>query len=95
MKIQVVKRDGTLENFDQDKIVRVVMAAGLTDAQAQELAAKVSEWVTKLEQEKITSLKLKDKVGEELKKLDEHAHDLYRWYQETKAKNSQSITSDF
>lgn len=90
MEIQVIKRDGRVEAFQPEKIARVVKAAGLTDHQAQDLAKKVATWVKSLKKEKVTTLRIRDKVIEELEKVDEHAYNLYVWYQETKEKMKKS-----
>ncbi len=41
MNTQVIKRDGSLEPFDKQKVARVVNAAGLGKDQAQALADTV------------------------------------------------------
>ena len=83
-KLKVLKRDGSFEEFDPGKIARVATAAGLKVDQAQELSARVAKWVNGLGQEMVSSLKIRDKVLEELRKVNKYAADLYEWYGKTK-----------
>ena len=83
-KIKIKKRDGSLEDFDQTKIARVVIAAGLTHEQGQRLAAEITNWAQTNSNSSITSLQIRDKVIEELQKLNPNAADLYTWYEKTK-----------
>ena len=82
--IRVVKRDRTLEDFDKKKIARVVAAAGLEIEKANDLADRVDLWVTQNSQEAVTSLQIRDKVLEELKKVSSYAAGLFEWYEKTK-----------
>ena len=41
MDLEVVKKDGSIERFDESKIARVTNAAGLPETQSQEVAEKV------------------------------------------------------
>ncbi len=83
-KIQVKKRDGSLEDFDQTKIARVVTVAGLTHEQGQKLAAEITNWAQTNSNSFITSFQIRDKVIEELRKLNPNAANLYAWYEKTK-----------
>lgn len=85
-KIKVKKRDGSLEDFDQMKIARVVTAAGLTHEEGQQLAAKITDWARTYANSAITSLQIRDKVIEELQKLNPNAASLFTWYERTKDK---------
>lgn len=87
MKIQVVKRDGRFEDFNPENITKVTKAAGLNDEQAQAMAAEISEWIKSLNKEKVTTLEIRNKVTEELKKVDQSAYNLYVWYEKSKDKN--------
>ena len=51
MKIQVIKKDGSLEDFEKDKIERVTTAAGLSQDQAKKLADDIGKWAENLEKE--------------------------------------------
>lgn len=84
--LKVTKRDGTIEKFDASKIERVVIASGLTKTQAKKLSEVVYDWVRSQNLNKITSLRLRDKVIEEAQKMDKYAADLYIWYQKTRDK---------
>ena len=86
-KIKVLKRDGSTEDFDSQKIVRVVIVAGLKPDQAQELLIKINQWVSDLEKETVSSLEIRDKVLQELKKVNDYAANLYEWYEKNKGKN--------
>ena len=68
MILKVIKRDGSKEIFLIEKIVRVVMAAGLESHQAQTLAAKIEKWAKNQKQTEITTLQVRDEVIKELKK---------------------------
>jgi len=87
-KIKVKKRDGLLEYFDQTKIARVVTAAGLTQEQGRQLAAEITNWTQAHPTSPITSLQIRDKVIEELQKLNPNATSLYTWYEKTKEEKS-------
>ncbi len=84
MKTEVVKRDGSLEDYDEVKIVRVATATGLEPAQAQTLAAGITKWIKDNLLSKITTLQIRDKVLEDLKVADAPSADLYLWYEQTK-----------
>lgn len=84
MEKTVVKRDGAHEPFDEQKIVRVVRAAGVHEGQAVDLAKSASAWLAKQPGELITSLAIRDVVHERLEQVNKYAANLYRWYQKTK-----------
>lgn len=84
--IQVKKRDGSLENFDQAKIARVAVATGIDTGQGQQLAANVASWIESLGQPTVTSQQIRDKVVEELQKVNPNAARLYTWYEKTNDK---------
>ena len=86
MKITVIKRDGSTEAYDRHKMVRVVQAAGLNSSQAEELAEAVDSWIHNENLITLTSLQIRDKVLEELKRIHKPSADLYAWYQQTKEK---------
>ena len=81
---KIIKRNGAQELFDADKIHRVVMAAGLTDAQADKLVHTVVRKLQTLQQKTMRSATLKKIVLAELKKVSEYSSGLYEWYQNTK-----------
>lgn len=88
MNTFVIKRDGSKEPFDPEKIDRVVVAAGLTPDQATELVERINVWVKDKNVNEISSLDLRDKVIEELKHTDTYASNMFEWYQKTKEKTS-------
>lgn len=86
--MKVVKRDGSLEDFEKGKITKVASAAGLEDDKAKNIAETVAMWVKEQKAEKLSSQEIRGKVFEELKKNDARAADLYHWYEKTKDGNS-------
>lgn len=83
-KIKVLKRDSSIEEFDPQKIARVTQAAGLETDQAKDLSKKVDQWIKGLKQNPVSSLKIRNKVLAELKKVNQHAANLFEWYEKTK-----------
>ena len=86
--IKVLKRDGTLEDYSEDKIKTVVNTAGLDSHQSEALAITVTEWVKSLGKPQVSSLEIRDKVLEELKAYSENVSGLYEWYETTKDNKS-------
>lgn len=84
MDIHVVKKDGTLEVYDESKIVRIVVAAGLTPEEGQTLASNITKWINENSLTKVTTLELRGKVLEGLKAASEYAANLYLWYEKSK-----------
>jgi transcriptional regulator NrdR family protein len=82
-EVMVRKRKGNLEPFDAEKIVRVMIAAGLRPIDATELSEKVAKWAEKRGGQ-ITSIEIRDRVFMELEKVDRYASGLYAWYQNLK-----------
>lgn len=94
MNIKVIKSDKTEEDFDADKIAKVVEAAGLTENQAQKLAKAIENWAKKQKRGSIPSSTIRLKVYEELKKVDKYSAGLYFWYKKTQEKNPIQSPSD-
>lgn len=86
--IQVIKRDGSVEDFEIEKIIRVVKAAGLTDTDAEELGKEMEKWANEENKEELTSLEIRDKVVELMHDYDDMAADMFVWYQKTKDNDS-------
>lgn len=86
MEIMVKKRNGSLEPFDPEKIIRVTTAAGLRPIDASELAGKVSKWLEEQKKTEVTSIQIRNKVFKELEKVNKYASGLYAWYQNLKDK---------
>ncbi|MBI4129970.1 hypothetical protein HY468_01495 [Candidatus Roizmanbacteria bacterium] len=82
--LTVVKRDRSKESFNREKIIRVVRAAGVAKDQAEQLAVRIADWLTKHHTKEITSLVIRDKVLEELRKINSAAAGLFEWYEKTK-----------
>lgn len=82
----VIKRDGSEQEFEKDKIARVVQAAGLTADQAKDLAEKIDSWMHAQSDEKISSIQIRDEVLNQLRQMDEYAANMFEWYQKTKEK---------
>ena len=87
MELKVIKRDGSLEPFLPEKIIRVLKAAGLEPEAAEALTNKILVWAEQQPVPKINTLLIKDRVIEELKKVNEAAANLFTWYEHTKEKN--------
>lgn len=82
----VKKRDGSMEEFQREKIERVVVAAGLSEEQAKALSQNVVGWVDGQKDREITTLNIRDRVLEELKRVNKSAADVFEWYEKTKEK---------
>lgn len=85
MDLQVIKRDGTSEPFSDKKIMRVVIAAGLTKRQAHIVVARLNAWAREQKGE-VTSLQIRDQVLTEMQAQDAYSANMYAWYQKTKDK---------
>lgn len=81
--VNVIKRDGSKEAYDETKVVRVVVAAGAKNGQEQVIAQAVTAWLNKEKLTETTSLIIRDKVISELKKINPEAANFFIWYQKT------------
>lgn len=81
--LQVKKRDGSIEPYQPNKLVRVAMAAGLTHRQALTLGTHIYDWALKQSQ-LISSSAIRDQMISELKAAHPPAANLYLWYDSTK-----------
>ena len=84
MKFQVIKKDGTLEDFEKGKIERVTTAAGLSQEQAKKLASEIEKWAETLGKNQIAVLQIRDQVLKELNNLNQFAANAFVWYEKTK-----------
>ncbi|HKC05149.1 MAG TPA: ATP cone domain-containing protein [Patescibacteria group bacterium] len=84
MKTEVIKRDGTIEKYDEGHVTKVAVACGLKPEEAQALAESVTIWIKDNSLSKVTSLQIRDIFLEDLKKINKSAADLFLWYEETK-----------
>ena len=94
MKFQVIKKDGTLEDFEKGKIERVITAAGLSQEQAEKLADDIEKWAETSGKNQITTLQIRNQVLLELKGLNEFAANAFVWYEKTKDRGLNSGESD-
>ena len=85
-KIKVLKRDGSLEDFDPEKIYRVTKAAGLTEVQARILIDKLTVWINSAGKSPISSLDIRLQVVMLLKEISEYSAGIYEWYEKSKGK---------
>lgn len=91
--IKVLKRDGSTEEFDSDKIERIAVAAGLTDDEAKELTKKVISQIQDVSKEndgQIGSIKIRGFVFDEMEKINEYAAGLFKWFEKNKEKTMTS-----
>ncbi len=84
MEIKVKKRDGSYEEFDKNKLEKVVIAAGLTQTQAQKLLLEVEDKIINLKKTTISSIEIADIVSDCLRDIDLYAYNLFIWYQKVK-----------
>jgi len=88
MLLQVIKRDSRIEEFDEDKIARVVTAAGLKPSEALDLAIRVARWAQSLGKPQITTYAIREKIIEELRKINPTVAQFYSQYEKAKDNNS-------
>jgi len=86
MDLTVIKRDGSTEPFDPEKIARVVLVAGLEPEQATRLSELVQNWAASLNRPLVTSLEIRDEVVRQLRLINDYVAGLFVWYQKTKDK---------
>jgi len=89
MKTKIIKRDGSTEPFEPNKIRKVVTAAGLEKNESNILTDKVTKWVSKNKNPSVTTLEIREKVIEELKIVNPYVAGLFEWYEKTKDNNGQ------
>jgi len=83
---RIQKKDGSIEPYLPDKLVRVAMAAGLNHEQALTLGTHIYDWVITQSQPIPTSA-IRDKMISELRSAYPPAANLYIWYESTKDTN--------
>lgn len=84
MEVQVVKKVGSSQPYDQNKIERVTVAAGLKPEEAKALAEKVTEQIKMLGSEQVESATIRGLVQTELSKTNQFAAQAYDWYEKGK-----------
>ncbi len=87
MKIKVVKRDKELADYDSIKIKKIVVAAGLTEKEADGLCKTIDKWLGKLDKKQVTSLQIRDQVLVEIQKINEQVARKFIWYEKYKDKH--------
>ena len=73
MEIQVIKKDGSSQPYNQNKIERVTLAAGLKPEEGKILAEKVTAQIKMLQSDKIESATIRNLVSQELSKINQFA----------------------
>lgn len=86
--MKVKKRNGKIEDYKEEKIAKVVAAAGLKKDEAKRLASKMTIWTKSKSENPITSLSLRDQIIIELQKVNERAANFFIWYEKNKEKNN-------
>ena len=94
MKFQVIKKGGTLEDFEKGKIEMVTIAAGLSRQQAKKLADDIEKWAGTSGKNQITTLQIRNQVLSELGKINEFAANAFLWYEKTKDRGLNSGESE-
>lgn len=84
MEFRVIKKDGSKEPFNTNKIYQVVLAAGLNPDQAKTVSDNVTNWVNSNKTAEINSSTIRTKVIEQLQKVDRYVAGLFTWYEKTK-----------
>jgi transcriptional regulator NrdR family protein len=94
MAKQVIKRDGTKEDFDGEKIRKTVevaaISSGLSEDRAKEVVFQVLDVVLNLanSKEEIATKELGDAIYNELKKMEPKTAEAWRNYEEEKLRNT-------
>ena len=82
--IRIQKRNRTLEDFDKNKIVRVLCAAGLNEKDGERVAENVAQHIQKLHDSVVASTTIRDLVQAQLNEINANVANLFRWYEKTK-----------
>ncbi|MBI2587383.1 hypothetical protein HYW29_01040 [Candidatus Amesbacteria bacterium] len=81
--LTVQKRDGSLEPYQPEKLIRIALAASLTHHQALTLGTHIYDWALNQPQPIPTSA-IRDQMVSQLRAIHPPAADLYLWYESTK-----------
>lgn len=77
--LNVQKRDGKEEDWSDDKLVTSIAKAGLEIKESEKLGADIKAYfASKKERSSVSSLEIRDKVLEELEKIDPVSSDTYK-----------------
>ena len=78
---EVKKRDGSIQPFDENKIVSAVTNAGGTKEEADSAVAAILDWLGSLEaDEPVESIAIRDKVLENLASVNPTAAETFKSY---------------
>lgn len=83
--VKVIKRDGKIEDFNEDKLKRIAVTTGISEEKAEEIAAKIRTWAQ--EKKEVRSTEIREFFSNELRHIRPYSADLYDWYQKIKIKN--------
>lgn len=85
-RIQVVKRDGSREDFDREKIrngiLRAAMRAGVDDARGSELAERITAMIEREARDGISTMEIRDILLRELDREERAIADSFRAFRE-------------
>ena len=93
MNINVLKKGGSTEPFYKDKITRVITAAGLNPQESGTLSETINQWAQS-QQDPIPTNQIRNKVLEELQKINPHVADVFIWYEKSKETSSDTGPKD-
>lgn len=83
---EVIKKDGSREAFDIEKIRKVTVTAGLDDAKVNDLCARITKWVD--EKGSVTTPEIREQVLNYLQENDPSVYGLFKWYEDGKDKHN-------
>jgi transcriptional regulator NrdR family protein len=85
--IQVVKRDGSREDFDREKIRRGIMRAAeranVSEGRAMELADRIASMIERDARDSLTTIEIRDRLLAELDREERAIADAFRAFRET------------
>lgn len=80
-KVKVQKKDGRIEEFDEEKLKKSVLAAGATDSQSQLVTQEMQEWLYNVALEEIVDTQtIRGKVAKSLAEKNPKAAKNYQGY---------------
>lgn len=77
--VQVRKKDGSLEDFNREKVYNSLLAAGLSPVDADEVADEIQVWVAGSDQI-ISTLEIRERSIDLMKTKDVTAAERYKAY---------------
>ena len=82
---KVQKKDGAIEDFDRNKIIRGAVNAGATDEQAEKIAYEIEAWLpSAAENNLVKAIDIRNKGLEVLRSLNPDAAVSFESYQKPK-----------